>query len=234
MLAATLLLTALAAIPPPLPLDEEAPQPTDGPAADAAADEEAEPGLLETHFPTDFDEPLHPLVDENIWAFFVGAVLPFPLGPVLLPLIVIDGLEKDFLAEALITYLLHMVPPIVAAPFAGILAALGLYAGLFGVVGGFYAALFSVFASQQNPSAAGACLAIPLGLLCFAGAALVTDVLFAVAVTTNAYWCTPVAIANSASRTLYRAEAEGKRKRSLLELPALPALAAASPGSMAY
>lgn len=232
MFGSIALLVTLAALPPPPSLDKE-PPPGAARSAPAAADDDAGPGVIERFFPTDLDEDLHPAVEEDLWIFFAGGMVPIPFGGVLLPMLTMRDLPKEYVGEGIISYLVHLLPVLFTLPFALVAGVVGIYAGLFGVLGTAYAALFGLFAGQQNPSAAGACLTIPLALLCFAGTVAVCEVAYVAGVLVNFYWLLPVSLANAASRALYNEEAYGGRRSSALDLPPSSSLATASRG-MAY
>lgn len=232
MFTSVVLLVALAGLPPPPALDDE-PPPGAARSMPGTSDEDAGPGVIERFFPTDLDEDLHPAVEEDLWMFFAAGVAPIPFGGVFLPMLMIRDMPKDYVGEGIISYLVHLLPVLFTFPLAFFGGAIGIYAGLIGLVGTAYAALFGLLIGQQNPSAAGACLAIPLGLLCFAGTVAICEVAYVTAVLVNVYWLLPVSLANAASRALYNEEAYGGRRSSALDLPPSSSLATASRG-MAY
>lgn len=229
MLSSIVLLAVLTALPPPPPIDDDIPPPapseaplTAEPEAGDAQAEETALQSLERYFPTTLDEELHPEVEAALWTFFLGGVLPIPFGAMLVPFVLLPDLPRQYLVDSIIAYLVHAVPVVLTAPFAIVGGLAGFYAGLFGLITGAYAAIFSVFVAQQNPAGAGACLAVPLGLLCFAGSVAICEVAYVGAILVNTYWCVPVAIANAANRGMHEADRSGAGKSSAFDAPPRP------------
>lgn len=108
-------------LPPPM-LSEPAPPPdgADRPkkkrrASDDDFDDEledGEPGFIEKYFPLALNEELHPAVDEALWSFWVANCIPcIPFAPVWFPMLMVEGGAPDgYLVDAIITFIVHIIP----------------------------------------------------------------------------------------------------------------------------
>lgn len=176
--------------PPPPPVDPPtaSPDSPDGQSAPKVEGKAGSPGekdFFAKYFPFSFEDPLHPAVDENLWTFWVGLLVPF--GQLWLPFIVIDDVPKDYFVDALLIYIVHVVPhvilsvlafapicllPCAAVPYVGLLcipiiplSIFGCHSinGLLGLANGLYLIPVALANSMSDHMNAVGSTALPVG-----------------------------------------------------------------------
>ncbi len=128
--------------PPPPPLDLEEPAAPPAPAKkkrpsrgddDEGGADDGDPGFFEKYFPFTLDEPLHPAIDESLWAFWLVQIVPVVVAPQawLTPMLIEGEPPEDYVVDALIIYFTHLLPhvclygaalPCLVIPYVNILA----------------------------------------------------------------------------------------------------------------
>lgn len=171
-----------------------------GTAVQVADTYEEEPGFLETTWPLWLDDDFDPLVSKGLWTFWLGGCIPVvPFGNIWLPIVVIDApLDMgEYLLDAIIIEIVHLVPHLLVIPAAFVLIFAGAIAGVASGGGGLNLPLF------LGGFAAG------YGLLALNGICLAV----------NWLWCVPVATANAYNRAVAAERASFRRRAEIAPVP---------------